>query len=102
MEIERVVRLSFRAENVSDFLVIFNQSKNKILAMEGCLALRLMRDLHDSSVYYTLSLWASPDALENYRQSVLFRETWSKTKALFSAPAVTFSLVPATGEPEML
>jgi heme-degrading monooxygenase HmoA len=35
-------------------------------------------------VFFTFSIWENEEALENYRQSELFRSTWSKTKVLFS------------------
>jgi heme-degrading monooxygenase HmoA len=40
----------------------------------------------------TYSLWESTDALEAYRQSELFRTTWSATKLLFAERAVAFSM----------
>jgi heme-degrading monooxygenase HmoA len=44
-------------------------------------------------VLFTFSIWDSEAALENYRQSDLFRDTWAKTKALFAEKAEAWSMV---------
>jgi quinol monooxygenase YgiN len=65
----------------------------KIQAMPGCLTLSLKKDATNPHVYYTLSTWTSLDALDAYRQSPLFQETWAKTKAMFHEKAEAYSLV---------
>ncbi|MBC8155871.1 MAG: antibiotic biosynthesis monooxygenase [Bacteroidetes bacterium] len=87
----RIVRMTFRATQLDEFLVIFARSHEKIRAVPGCLHLDLLRDLDDPNVRITYSLWASPDALEAYRQGDLFRTTWAATKVLFAEKAVAFS-----------
>jgi quinol monooxygenase YgiN len=92
MAIIRIVRLSFHEDKVSEFIQIFKESKPKITSCDGCIHLALMRDHNHAHVYYTFSTWASNDALEKYRQSDFFKETWLKTKALFNAKAQAFTL----------
>ncbi len=88
----RIVRLSFQPDQVDTFLDIFNTSKMLIRAFEGCQHLELNKDIHHENVYYTLSKWSSPDALEAYRHSDLFKTTWAKTKVLFNAKAIAYSI----------
>ena len=92
-EITRIVRLSFEEDKVDAFLNIFEGSKVLIGSFEGCMHLQLMKDFHHSNVYYTFSKWSSHLALENYRQSDLFKKTWAKTKVLFDAKPLAYSLV---------
>lgn len=94
MELQRIVRLTFQEDRTEDFIMIFEESRDKIRAFPGCISLALMKDLHQPGVYYTVSRWASPQDLEQYRNSDLFRETWAKTKALFAAPPSAHSLIP--------
>lgn len=91
--ITRIVRLSFEPNKVETFLEIFRDSKMLIRAFEGCQHLELNKDIHHENVYYTLSKWSSPDALEAYRHSDLFKTTWAKTKVLFNAKAVAYSIM---------
>jgi len=88
----RIVRMSFQEGRVSDFLTIFNRSKSQIRAFPGCQRLELLRDLDQPSTFMTYSYWESPEALEAYRQSPLFRTTWAATKLLFSDKPQAFSV----------
>ncbi len=94
MDIIRIVRLSFRSEKVDDFLQIYENSKNKIRSFKGCTHLELMRDTTYYNVFYTYSKWDSAEALELYRQSAIFKDTWAKTKLLFDNKPAAFSLSP--------
>ncbi|MBK9017107.1 MAG: antibiotic biosynthesis monooxygenase [Saprospiraceae bacterium] len=82
--VKRIVKLTFQEEFVPDFMVIFEESKDKIRAFDGNLHLELLRDLAQPNVLFTLSFWEDESALEGYRQSELFKATWAKTKALFA------------------
>lgn len=84
--------MTFREENVSDFLQIFNESKEYIRTMQGCSYLELMKDLNQPCVFMTHSHWESEEDLNNYRRSDLFKKVWAKTKALFADAPVAFSV----------
>ena len=87
----RVVRMTFQADKLAEFLLIFAQSHEKIRVFPGCQHLDLPRDPDNPTVRMTYSLWESPEALEAYRQSDLFRTTWAATKVLFAEKALAFS-----------
>ena len=87
----RIVRMTFRPDELDAFMVIFAHSHEKIRAFPGCRHLDLLRDLDNPNVRMTYSLWESPDALEAYRRSELFRTTWAATKVLFAEKPVAFS-----------
>lgn len=82
--IKRLVKLTFQEDKIADFEQIFEDSKNKIRAREGCFHVELLRAVAPNNVFFTLSIWESEDALNAYRDSELFATTWAKTKALFS------------------
>jgi quinol monooxygenase YgiN len=82
-EIQRLVRMSFQTDRISDFMEVFEDSKEKIRNFPGCLALNLIVDFEDSSIIYTSSIWRAIEDLENYRNSELFIQTWRKTKIHF-------------------
>lgn len=88
----RIVRMTFQPENVSTFIDVFDQSKEHILKMKGCLYLELWRDIHQPNVYLTHSHWETEEALNNYRSTEFFAEVWKKTKVLFSAKAEAYSV----------
>lgn len=89
--IKRIVKLTFRSDETENFIEIFNQSKEKIRAREGCRYLELLRDKRNPNIFFTYSFWDSEDYLNQYRHSELFKTTWAKTKALFAAKPQAWS-----------
>ena len=87
----RIVRMTFQLEKVPLFLEIFEESKNKIRATNGCIFLELWQDLENPCVFMTHSHWSSAEDLENYRHSEFFKATWAKTKLLFEEKPLAFS-----------
>ncbi|MFN0176064.1 MAG: putative quinol monooxygenase [Saprospiraceae bacterium] len=91
--IKRIVKLSFREETVQKFVVeVFENSKTQIRAFEGCRHMELLRHKTRPNVFFTLSIWDDETALEAYRASALFAETWAKTKALFAEKAEAWTV----------
>ncbi len=91
--IKRIVKLTFRPEDVTTFIdSVFEPSKVSIRAFPGCRHMELLRATEQPHMLFTLSIWEDPAALEAYRQSDLFRQTWAKTKALFAEKAEAWSV----------
>ena len=88
----RIVKMTFEPQKVNDFLIIFNESKQLIRNMEGCSHLELLNDINSTNIYFTYSYWDSENDLNNYRNSQLFNNVWTKTKALFSAKPEAWSV----------
>ncbi|HRO42924.1 MAG TPA: antibiotic biosynthesis monooxygenase [Flavipsychrobacter sp.] len=82
--IVRIVQLTFREEEVTNFLSLFEERKQLIRTFEGCQHLELWQDAHQSHIFFTYSIWRSEQDLNHYRFSPLFKDTWAKTKALFA------------------
>ena len=82
--IKRIVKLTFQKEKIPEFLTIFEESKQYIRQSEGCLRLELLRCANPDNVFFTYSFWENEKALNQYRYSEGFRQTWEKTKILFS------------------
>ncbi|MEM1056694.1 MAG: antibiotic biosynthesis monooxygenase [Bacteroidota bacterium] len=87
----RTVRMTFAPVHVDTFLALFRDARPKIRAQDGCEHLELWQDARYANMFTTYSHWDGPEALEAYRQSTLFRETWARTKPLFAAPPVANS-----------
>ena len=90
--IKRIVKLTFEAGREPEFLAIFEEMREHIRGFAGCSHLELWRSTADPRVFFTYSVWASEEALESYRQSALFADTWRRTKALFGARAEAWSV----------
>lgn len=88
----RIVKMTFDPTKVNEFLDIFERSKNEIRKMEGCTHLELMKDCDHENGFSTVSHWENEEALNNYRNSEIFKEVWPKTKLLFIAKPIAFSL----------
>jgi len=84
--------MTFIPEKTNDFLEIFEASKNKISVCDGCKKVELLRDTEHPNIFFTHSIWENENALENYRNSELFKTTWAKTKILFSEKPQAWSL----------
>lgn len=94
--IVRVVKMVFLPEKVPEFLDLFEARKEKIRGFEGCTYLELWRETGKKNVFFTYSHWDDEIALDHYRASPLFKDTWSLTKALFQEQAAAWSLVRET------
>lgn len=88
----RIVKMTFHPEKVNEFLSVFDQSKEMIRNMEGCRHLELLSDIKHPHIFFTYSFWESESDLNNYRDSSVFKNVWTKTKVLFSEKAEAWSV----------
>jgi heme-degrading monooxygenase HmoA len=84
--------MSFRPGTEADFLENFEAHKLQIRNFPGCQHLELYQDLHEKNIFVTYSHWETEEALNQYRDSQLFKSVWTFTKSLFAARPVAFSL----------
>lgn len=89
--IVRIVKLTFREEEIETFKKVLEDSKEKIRAFPGVLHLQILQSTDNPRIFFTYSHWENQEALENYRHSALFKATWAKTKPLFSEKAEAWS-----------
>ncbi|GAB3235674.1 antibiotic biosynthesis monooxygenase [Algoriphagus aestuariicola] len=87
----RIVRMTFRPDAVAEFLANFETHKNSIRHFPGCKHLELWQDVLEKNIFTTYSHWESEEALDQYRDSELFKSVWKATKTLFSAKPKAFS-----------
>ncbi|MFD2907200.1 putative quinol monooxygenase [Flavobacterium ardleyense] len=80
----RIVKLRFHEEHINTFLNNFEEVKHMIRNFEGNQFLELYQDKNDPRIFFTYSYWDNEEALEKYRDSVLFNDVWSFVKKLFS------------------
>ena len=80
----RIVKLTFKPENIPSFERIFDETKNGILAFEGCNMVELYQDRNNPCIFFTYSFWDGEPALEKYRNSDFFKKVWGSTKKLFA------------------
>lgn len=85
--------MTFKKEHSQDFSLLFEQIKFKIARFEGCHQLQLLHNKHLPNVFFTYSIWEDEIALENYRNSDLFAETWKKTKSMFAEKAEAWTTI---------
>lgn len=81
--IVRIVKLTFKENQIDAFLKNFDSIKNEIRNFEGNQFLELYQDKNNPKVFFTYSYWIDENALNKYRNSSLFSEVWSYTKTLF-------------------
>lgn len=87
----RIVRMTFKLEEVPAFLENFEANKSFIRNFPGCQHLELWQDETHKNIFMTYSYWENENALDQYRDSELFKSVWSFTKALFSEKPQAFS-----------
>ena len=80
----RIVKMRFHEDKIEAFLTNFAEVKQHIRNFEGNQFLELYQDKNDNRIFFTYSYWDNEEALENYRNSELFKGVWSFTKKLFS------------------
>ena len=79
--INRIVKLTFKEENIESFKKIFEENWSAIKNQPGCFDVKLLQDKNNSCVFFTYSLWEDEASIENYKNTTLFKNVWSKTKA---------------------
>lgn len=87
----RIVKLTFKTENISSFENVFEETKQHIRNFEGCTLLELYQEKERPNVFFTYSYWDNTEALDKYRNSDFFKAVWSKTKVLFDAKPEAWS-----------
>jgi len=88
----RIVKMTFKKENIPLFKAVFEESKSVIRNFEGCSFLELYQDKKNESIFFTYSFWDEEIHLEEYRNSDFFKSVWSKTKVLFAEKAEAWSV----------
>ncbi|WP_326993244.1 antibiotic biosynthesis monooxygenase family protein [Chitinophaga sp. 212800010-3] len=92
--INRIVKMEFAPDKVPVFRHLFHQQQSLIRNFPGCLHLELWENTATPHILFTFSQWESEAALESYRNSSLFHETWAATKVLFNAKPQAWSCQP--------
>lgn len=90
--ITRFVKLTFKEDKINDFIKIWEESREKIVASEGCHFVEMHQAVSPSNICFTHSIWDDEKALNKYRHSDLFERTWAKTKVLFDGKPEAWSL----------
>lgn len=76
--------MTFKEENVDDFLRVFKENSNRIRNYPGCSHVDLLRDIKNSNIFFTYSHWENEAALNDYRGSELFGTVWETVKLYFN------------------
>ena len=82
--IVRLVKMTFRPEEIEAFKNTFRQMAPKIIQFDGCSGVELLQDAKQPEVIFTKSHWESEKHLNDYRYSELFQNTWRITRTRFS------------------
>ncbi len=88
----RIVKLTFSPEHREDFLHALAVHKDKIRAFSGCRGVDFLNDRQNPNIFFTYSHWEKPENLEDYRNSELFNEVWTKVKPWFDAKPEAWSV----------
>lgn len=90
----RVVKMTFREDAIDTFRQLFESRKQQIRSFEGCTHLELWQDRMHPTIFFTYSHWIDADALDAYRHSSFFADTWQQTKVLFAGKPEAWSVNP--------
>jgi quinol monooxygenase YgiN len=90
----RVVKMTFRDDAVETFKALFESRKEQIRNFGGCIHLELWQDRMHHTIFFTYSHWIDAGALDAYRHSSFFEDTWTQTKALFAGKPEAWSVNP--------
>lgn len=93
--IKRIVKMTFKAEFIEEFVALFNSKKEFIAAVEGCTFVELLQDASNPNIFFTYSLWEEESYIEAYRHSELFKNVWAQTKIGFDDKPEAWSLLKA-------
>lgn len=89
--IVRVVKLTIANGKLDEFKSVYETAMDNIRGFDGCKHLELLEN-SSQNILMTYSYWVSEEHLEKYRNSTLFKSTWSKVKPLFGDKPEAWSL----------
>ena len=81
--IKRIVKLEIDPKKKDEFISFFETINKQIIDFEGCVSVNLLLDIHSHHIVFTYSTWESEKHLDEYRNSMFFRDNWRKVKRLF-------------------
>lgn len=81
----RIVKMSFKEDEIISFKTLFEERRSLIRNFKGCTHLELWQDKIQPHIFFTYSWWDSEEHLNLYRNSHFFDDTWRLTKQKFSA-----------------
>lgn len=84
--------MTFEASEIESFKAFFSENKDFIRNFEGCQHLELFQDINQKNIFFTYSFWQNEEALNNYRNSDLFKRLWKNTKKMFTEKAEAWSV----------
>lgn len=88
----RVVKLTFREEEVKLFLDNFKETKHIVRNYKGCTHLELLKVKNSTNAFMTYSYWEDEYYLEQYRKSDTFINIWSQVKKWFDKKPEAWTL----------
>lgn len=89
----RIVKLTIDPAKAGEFEALFEQRIGLIRNFPGCSHLELWKGQQEpGSVYFTYSIWESTAALDVYRHSDFFADTWSILKKWFAGKPEAWSM----------
>ena len=89
--LKRIVKMEFKEDRLSDFLIAVKGKKKTIRSFKGCEHLEFWQDHKDPCIIFTFSCWKTLEDLNAYRYSSFFKETWQFTKSCFRKKAEAWS-----------
>lgn len=90
--IVRIVKLTIKNENLEECLAFTTSMQARVKAFEGCQKLELMQDVKHKQIIFSYSHWDSETALNHYRYSPFFKESWAKLKPWFQEKPEAWSM----------
>jgi quinol monooxygenase YgiN len=90
--ITRIVKITLLPDKIEDFMNVFRDVKETIAAFDGCHHVELLQDISSPHIFFTYSIWEDEHYLNLYRFSAFFKQTWIRSKKLFSQKAEAWSV----------
>ena len=90
--IKRIVKMEFKEDKIDNFISLIDKNKNRIANSKGCISLEILQDINNKNIFFTYSCWKKEEDLNNYRESLLFKEVWAQTKTYFNHNPLAWSV----------
>jgi len=89
--IVRIVKLTFKEDEIETFKTYFPTVSQTIRHQNGCDLLQAWQDINNPAIFFTYSLWNSEEDLNAYRASEFFGIFWKTVKPWFGEKAEAWS-----------
>ena len=84
--------MEINESDIDSYMALVQSVLDRIKNFKGCQSVNIFNDKDVPNRFFSYSTWESEEHLDAYRDSELFKITWSELKTFFKSPAQAWTV----------